>query len=84
MSGVLSANDFWRGWAQLIADDRFDFAAEPAGMESAWKEITRPIPKGRCAETDAFLAAFAISGGWTLATFDHGFRRFPTVRTEIL
>jgi len=81
---MLSAHDFWRGWARLIADDRFRFAAEPAGLESSWKEITRTFPKGRCAETDVFLAAFAVSGGWTLATFDRGFRRFPTVRAEIL
>lgn len=81
---TLSAEEFWRGWDLMREDDRFWPAVEPKGFETAWRGITAAIRKGQCAETDAYLAAFARAGGWSLVTFDRGFRRFPGLRTEIL
>ncbi|NUN97307.1 MAG: PIN domain-containing protein [Candidatus Omnitrophica bacterium] len=81
---VLSAAEFWEGWEQIMADERFAFTDEPEGFERVWRELTRPLPKGRCVETDAYFAAFARSGGWTLVTFDRGFERFSRTRSLIL
>lgn len=36
------------------------------------------------AETDAYFAAFAKAGGWTLVTFDRGMNRFPGISSKIL
>lgn len=81
---VLSAADFWLGWEQLMEDERFVIVDEPEGFESLWRETTGSLRKGQCAETDSYFAALALSGGWTLVTFDRGFRRFPSIKAEIL
>jgi uncharacterized protein len=71
-----SASEFWRGWQRLMEDDRFEMAGEPAGLEDAWRALTASLPKGTPAETDCYLAAFAIAGGHSLVSFDRGMRRF--------
>lgn len=81
---VLSASEFWEGWAQLMEDERFLFVEEPSGLEQSWREVTRLLLKGKCAETDAYLAALALSGNWTFTTFDRAFQRFSGIDTEIL
>ena len=81
---TLSAEEFWHGWDMMMGDDRFLRVEEPRGIETAWRGITAAIRKGQCAETDAYLAAFAQAGGWSLVTFDRGLRRFPGLHAEIL
>ena len=81
---VLSAAEFWEGWARLMDDDRLAWVQEPLDTEEAWRRVTSVLPKRQCAETDAYLAALARAGDWTLVTFDQGFRRFAGLRTEIL
>lgn len=81
---VLSGEEFWWGWDSLMADERFTFVNEPEDFELIWRRATRMLPKGQSSETDAYFAAFAQSGGWTLVTFDRGFHRFPETQSEIL
>ncbi len=81
---ALSPAEFWRGWDLMMGDDRFLRAEEPNGFEAMWRGVTTAIRKGQCAETDAYFAAFARAGGWSVVTFDRGFRRFPGLRMEIL
>lgn len=81
---VLNAAEFWRGWSQLMQDERFAFAAEPEGLAAAWLKLTLPFEKGRCAETDAYFAARALAGGWALVTLDQGMKRFKDVRVTVL
>lgn len=79
---VLTPRSFWRGWELAMSDDRLRFEAEPPGLDAVWRTLTESLPEGSSAETDAYLAAFAISGGWTLCTLDRGFRRFPGLTAE--
>jgi predicted nucleic acid-binding protein len=51
-------------------------AGEPAGLEDAWRALSASLPKGTPAETDCYLAAFAIAGAHSLISFDRGMRRF--------
>ena len=81
---ALTATEFWKGWDRVVADDRFGRVAEPSTFEVAWRSLTSALPRGSTAETDAYLAAFAIAGSHRLTTFDVGFRRFPEVDLEIL
>lgn len=81
---VLTATEFWAGWDRLVADDRFAFAKEPETLEQRWREITARLPRDECAGTDAYFAALALAGGWTLTSFDNGLRRFAGVRLELL
>ena len=76
---VKSAAEFWAGWDRLISDERFALVGEPAGLQVAWRTVTAKIPKGKPAETDCYLAAFAVTGGHSLVSFDRGMRRFAGV-----
>lgn len=76
---VKSAAEFWVGWDRLIDDERFALVGEPAGLQDAWRTVTAALPKGKSAETDCYLAAFAIAGGHSLVSFDRGLRRFAGV-----
>ena len=73
---VKSAPEFWDGWDRMIEDDRFVLVGEPSGLESAWRALTAALPRGKTAETDCYLAAFAIAGNHRLVSFDRGLRRF--------
>lgn len=81
---VMSAAEFWRGWDVLQGDNRFAMVSEPKTLEAAWRRITKPFPKGKTAETDAYFAAFASAAGFRLVTFDRGFSRFSNIDVEIL
>ena len=72
---VVSGAEFWAGWERLMADDRFAFVHEPAGMPRTWKRLTSERPKGQCAETDVYLAAFAAMTLWHGALADRFGRR---------
>ncbi len=66
----------WSLFTDLLADDRVLFAPEPAGLDPRWKgfsEIRTASPK---LWMDAYLAAFAISGGYQLVTTDKAFKQF--------
>lgn len=80
---VLRAGEVWAAWDLLLADDRFLFLPEPANLESEWRRLTAAFRKGRMAETDAYLAAFARAGGLRILTFDRGFRDFAGVAVEL-
>ena len=82
---LMTPIEFWEGWDSLLRDDRFVLVEEePADLEKRWRELCSALPKGKIAETDTYLAAFALAGGYTLATFDRGFARFEGLRAEIL
>ncbi len=81
---VISAQDFWEGWGVLKRDDRFSLVDEPTGLEKMWRGLCAGIPRGQCAETDVYLAAFAMARGDTLVTFDAGFSRFDSLQCEVL
>ena len=52
-------------------------------MRVTWRTLTTAVPKGKSAETDCYLAAFAITGGHSLVSFDRGLRRFARVDLTI-
>lgn len=67
----------WRTYEALLDDDRVAFQArEPDGLDQFWREYTfRPTTSPRL-WMDAYLAAFARAGGFTLVTTDAAFRQF--------
>jgi toxin-antitoxin system PIN domain toxin len=81
---TLTAARVWSAWERLLGDERFAASNEPTGIDREWRRVTESLPAGKCAETDAYLAAFAIAGGHRIATFDRGFRRFRGVDVELL
>jgi hypothetical protein len=81
-TNVFTAEGAWEIYDGLFRNPRIDFIPEPPGLERAWREATRRPHMGPNFWTDAYLAAFATAGGYTIVTFDQGFRqhRAPGLR----
>ena len=52
------------------------FSPEPAGLDSIFPRLGESTEPQRNRWTDAYLAAFAISGGFELVSFDREFARY--------
>jgi toxin-antitoxin system PIN domain toxin len=74
----------WRILDQLMSDERFAFKAEPPAIEQQLRRYTADVRQSPKLWQDAYLAAFAYTAGFTLVTFDAGFRQFRGLRTIIL
>ncbi|HXP84349.1 MAG TPA: TA system VapC family ribonuclease toxin [Bryobacteraceae bacterium] len=83
-ANVLNAEDAWDVYDDFFKTGRVRFAEEPPGIERAWREATRGPHTGPNFWTDAYLAAFAIAAGYTVVTFDRGFKRHTAVRLRLL
>ena len=66
----------WRTYEALIADARIMFLAEPEGIEPLWRDFGSRHTASTKVWMDAYLAAFAISGGLRLVTLDHDFKSY--------
>ncbi|HET9784858.1 MAG TPA: TA system VapC family ribonuclease toxin [Terriglobales bacterium] len=76
-SASLSGGEAWHALEIWLSVPSVHMATEPDGLEvvlQAWAGLLNL--RGR-QWPDAYLAAFAISGGYRLVTFDSDFRRFP-------
>lgn len=62
-------------YRNIRRDSRVTFVAEPPGLDEIWSELMESSAAGRL-WTDAYLTAFAMGHGYSLASFDRGFRRW--------
>jgi uncharacterized protein len=75
----------WAAYEALLADDRIVFRAEePAHLEVAWARFARRPSASPRLWMDAYLAAFARSGGHTLVTTDRAFQQFESLDLLLL
>lgn len=82
---ALDATACWALWRTLARDERIDFrTGEPPGLDAAFEGYVAGRALGPKLWTDAYIAAYARSGGFELTTFDKGFRKFPELRCRIL
>ena len=81
---VLTNAEAWGGYQGLLNDRRLGFAQEPAGLEDCWKRLVLRDAASPKLWMDAYLAAFAISGGYQLVTTDQAFRQFDALDSLIL
>jgi toxin-antitoxin system PIN domain toxin len=68
----------------FLANPRITIAAEPPALEAQWKKLAArhtPSPK---LWMDAYLAAFALTGHYTLITTDKAFTQFKDLHPTIL
>ena len=81
----VSTND--EAWALLdlvMADSRVGVAAESNGLLTLWRRFSSPPSASPKLWMDAYLAAFAVSGGYTFVTIDRAFRQFNGLDVLIL
>ena len=83
-ANVLGAAQAWSLYDTFLTDSRVRFAAEPPGIEVAWRNATRPEHIGPNFWTDAYLAAFAMTAEVAIVTFDRGFRDHRGVQVRLL
>jgi hypothetical protein len=81
---VLSGASAWQLIEHLMEDERLEFAAEPAALDSALPGLlTYPVPASKLV-SDAYLAAFAIAGTLRLIAADKAFEQFRGLELELL
>ncbi len=68
----------------LLRNPDIRFAAEPSGIETVWREFSESPQPSPNLWTDAWLAVFALTTGFTLVTFERGFSRYEGIPLEIL
>ena len=74
----------WAVYATLIASGRFALALEPLGLDAQWEILCRPFGRSPKVVMDAYLATFALTGGYRLATLDQAFSQFPELNPIVL
>ncbi len=72
----LSIAEAWRAYIAFRSVPEVVFAPEPSNVEAAIERIVLGSGFPLRMWTDAYLAAFAISGGMRLVSFDADFERF--------
>jgi hypothetical protein len=80
----LTVSDAWSAYSALRRLPEVTFALEPAGCEGAIEHIVLQEELPPRLWTDAYLAAFAISGTMRFVTFDTDFERFEELDLLLL
>lgn len=73
---AVGLDDAWTLYDSIVSDDRIGLADEPAGIEPVWRQFTHGSHFSTKVWSDAYLAAFASTGGYTFITCDKGFANF--------
>ena len=74
----------WEVYDALQQDDNLTWLPEPAGLDPVWRRFATLESSSSKRWMDAYLAAFAIAGGYRLVTFDGIFRNFEGLDAVIL
>lgn len=80
----LSNREAWTALDQLMADDATGFEAEPHGLDLVWRQLADGDASSPKLWMDAYLAAFAITGGLRMVTLDKDFRNFESHGLDLL
>ncbi|MGD9712386.1 MAG: TA system VapC family ribonuclease toxin [Thermomicrobiales bacterium] len=73
----LSNAEAWQTYLAFSADVRVVFRnQEPQGIEARWREYSDRNSASPKVWMDAYLAAFAVTGGYQLVTTDTAFTQF--------
>lgn len=77
-SGLITNDAAWQKWEQLMSLPQVVWKVEPHGTVLHWRKFACLHSASPKIWMDAYLAAFAISGGLRLVTLDHGFKTYTT------
>ncbi|TVR67859.1 MAG: hypothetical protein EA427_12365 [Spirochaetaceae bacterium] len=81
---ALTLSEAWGCYDRLTGDTRFEFGLEPVGLEHYWRRMTGADSYSPKIWTDRYLAAFSITGGLRMVTFDSAFASLAEVQSVIL
>jgi toxin-antitoxin system PIN domain toxin len=81
----LTNRQAWGVYQALLADDRIVLRAdEPGGLEAQWGRFALRNTASPKLWMDAYLAAFALAGGYRIVTTDVAFKQFRSLDVEVL
>ena len=76
--------DAWAVLDELMRDDATGLEAEPHGLDMVWRQLADGTTSSPKLWMDAYLAAFAITGGLRMVTLDRDFRNFESHGLDLL
>jgi toxin-antitoxin system PIN domain toxin len=74
----------WSAYEGFHADKRIGWVDEPRGLESHWKKLAVSAKASPKLWMDAYLAAFALAGGYQIVTTDKAFKQFKKLDLILL
>lgn len=81
----LTNGEAWSAYEAFLADDRIALQAdEPAGVEPLWKALAARKTASPKLWMDAYLAAFALAGRYSMVTTDAAFSQFRGLDLTVL
>ncbi|MCC6763894.1 MAG: PIN domain-containing protein [Deltaproteobacteria bacterium] len=80
----LSNAQAWAAYEGWLDGGSVSFVDEPRGTDLCWKALAVRATASPKLWMDAYLAAFALSGGYQLVTTDRAFKRFKGLRLQVL
>ena len=81
----LTNREAWSVYEAFLADDRIALQSdEPVGVDPLWKELAVRKTASPKLWMDAYLAAFALAGRYSMVTTDAAFRQFRGLDLTVL
>jgi len=81
----LTNDEAWAAYAAFLGDDRIVLTdCEPEGIEAQWRVFAVRDVAAPKVWMDAYLAAFALTGGFELVTIDADFTQYSGLRLNLL
>lgn len=81
----LTNDEAWIAYAAFLDDDRIVLTdREPDGLERHWKAFAARQSAAPKVWMDAYLAAFALAGGFELVTTDSDFTQYSGIALRLL
>ena len=81
---ALNLSDAWDCFDRFLEDSRIAFTQEPLGLEHFFRRYTATSSYSPRIWNDAYLAAFAVTAGAWLVSFDRAFRQYEDLDCLIL
>lgn len=72
----LTNKEAWAMYDAYMADSRISYCGEPEELQSTWRQFASQGTSSPKLWMDAYLAAFAVAGGYRLITTDTAFRQW--------
>ena len=81
---ALRLKEAWAYYGNFIQDPCIFEVKEPDGLQAVWAELCVDFGSFPKIVPDAYLAAFAMAGGYKLVTLDKGFEQFEGLELLLL
>jgi toxin-antitoxin system PIN domain toxin len=81
----LTNRQAWEAYESFVADERIVLTTEePPGLNALWKRLALRDTASPKLWMDAYLAGFAIGGGYRMVTTDTAFSQFKGLDLEVV